>query len=202
LALGSFGRKIFMKSATFLSLLAQDVKVIISSVETEFVSLDQDTLNYKETQDRWSILECFAHLNLYHRFYNNEFRKVLSKANRSEQNDDVTSNWIGRKFVRMMDPENIKKSKTLKHMDPSRSRLQHSVLAEFLVHQTELLDILTSAETTDLNRLKIPVEFFRLLHMRFGDALKFVIVHEQRHLLQARAVVPKRSAQMPAALQI
>ncbi|MBA4055707.1 MAG: DinB family protein, partial [Marivirga sp.] len=37
-----------------------------------------------------------------------------------------------------------------------------------------------------LNKSHVPVEFMKLLKMNLGDALTFVIVHEQRHISQAK----------------
>jgi uncharacterized damage-inducible protein DinB len=92
----------------------------------------------------------------------------------------------------MMHPDNKKKIKTVKTMNPMlglQSKLNRTTIHEFLKHQHALLQILNSARQADLNQSTIPVEFFRLIKMRLGDALQFVIVHEQRHLIQARKVL-------------
>jgi hypothetical protein len=62
------------------------------------------------------------------------------------------------------------------------------VLAEFRQHQEQLLQLLARAAHADLNRKAVPVEFFKLLKMRTGEAFEFVLVHEQRHMQQALRV--------------
>ena len=43
-----------------------------------YQKMDLETLNWKETPDRWSILECLEHLNLYGDFYIPEIRKRMA----------------------------------------------------------------------------------------------------------------------------
>lgn len=192
-----------MKSSQLLSTLQDNVQSIITDVENEFVSLDESVLNYKPTTASWSILECFEHLNRYNRFYNAKFREAIDGSSRHA--DDVRSNWIGRKFIAMMHPDNKKKIKTVKNMNPTigqQSKLTRSTVEEFLKHQHELLRILDAAKRADLNRSNIPVEFFRMIKMRLGDALQFVIVHQQRHLIQARTVLSCASQLADPALKV
>jgi hypothetical protein len=105
----------------------------------------------------------------------------------------------------MMHPDNKKKIKTVKTMNPMiglQSKLGRSTIHEFLRHQRALLRILDSAKGADLNQSTIPVEFFKLIKMRLGDALQFVIVHEQRHLIQARNVLSHASKIQDPALKV
>ncbi len=192
-----------MKSSQLLSTLQDNVQSIITDVENEFVSLDESVLNHKPTADSWSILECFEHLNRYNRFYNEKFIQAIASS--SQTTDEVRSNWIGRKFIAMMHPDNKKKIKTVKNMNPTlgqQSKLTRSTVEEFLKHQHQLLRILDSAKRADLNRSNIPVEFFRMIKMRLGDALQFVIVHEQRHLIQARTILSGASQRVDPALKV
>lgn len=80
----------------------------------------------------------------------------------------------------MMRPGSRKKHTTLRHMNPGDSRLGREVLTEFLAHQAELLALLARAHHADLNREAVPVDFFKLLKLRLGEALEFVVVHRQR----------------------
>jgi hypothetical protein len=181
-----------MKSSQLLSSLEDNVQSIITDVENDFLGVDETVLNYKSSPDNWSILECFEHLNRYNRFYNEKLEQAIANSSQKKNEDEARSSWLGRKFIAMMHPDNKKKIKTVKTMNPMlglQSKLSRSTIHEFLKHQHALLRILNSASRADLNQSTIPVEFFRLIKMRLGDALQFVIVHEQRHLIQARNVL-------------
>jgi hypothetical protein len=177
-----------MKSRTLLSSLRENVEAIVVAVKNEFIFLDDTQLNFKGSPESWSILECFEHLNRYNRFYNHQAETAIANTKFNVPAEEAVSSWIGKKFIGMMHPNTIKKSKTLKHMDPTGSLLGRGVLDEFLIHQSKLLGLLEEAEQVNLNKIKIPVEFLRLVKMNLGDVFQFVVVHEQRHLLQARNI--------------
>jgi DinB superfamily len=170
--------------------LQTDVKSIVKQVLEEFTPLSEAQLNQKEHAAKWSILECFQHLNLYSRYYLHAIELAIQKEKTAKSQPFVAlkSTWIGKLSIQSMHPKNTKKQKTFKHMNPVNSKLDKSVLDEFLVHQQKLQNLVGAAGLIDLNSGKVPVEFFKLLKMNIGEALQFIVVHEQRHLLQAKTV--------------
>lgn len=152
-----------------------------------FVPLELSLLNYKPAPDSWSILECLEHLNRYSSYYNPALAKAIA-ANAGNADQTISYTWLGKKSLDMVRPDNGKKSKTVKHMNPNNSQLGRQTLEEFLDHQTELLQLLDKAKGANLNKKAIPVEFFKLLKLRIGETLEFVALHQERHLQQALKV--------------
>ncbi len=178
-----------MTTTAFLTALAQTVAALRTTVRTEFAALPPALLNQRPAPTSWSILECLEHLNRYSRYYNAALAKALAAPRPSaDPLAAVSYSWLGRKSVDLMRPTNAKKQTTLKHMNPLGSRLGPEVLAEFDQHQARLLALLAAAPAADLNRKAVPIEFFRLLKLRLGEALEFVVVHQQRHVQQAQRV--------------
>ncbi|MBF9219834.1 DinB family protein [Hymenobacter ruricola] len=178
-----------MTPSDFLAALHTAVADLRATAHTQFAALDPALLNQRPAPASWSILECLEHLNRYSRYYNPALAKALAKSGEATaSSSEVGYSWLGRKSVEMMRPANAKKSSTLKHMNPLGSRLGAEVLAEFDQHQARLLELLDRARTADLNRKTVPVEFFRLLKLRLGEALEFVVVHQQRHVQQVLRV--------------
>jgi hypothetical protein len=176
-----------MKTTAFLQQLQDSVQQLQDTVSAEFGSLDERVLNFKPSSESWSILECLEHLNRYSRFYNIHISNALrNSAAVAEQ--EIGFSWLGRKSYEMVRPENTGKHKTMKHMNPNHSQLGRPVMEEFLEHQAELLQLLAKAASVDLNKKAVPIEFFRLLKLRTGEALLFVVAHEQRHVQQALRV--------------
>lgn len=191
-----------MTSNDLLVKLRRDVLSIIDAGK-DFEHLAESDLNWKEHQAKWSILECLEHLNRYSLYYNAEFKKAIARAASTNNNQhQVKSTWMGRKFIAMMHPDNTTKHKTFARMDPTEGSLKKEVIVRFLRNQQELLDILELASKVDLNKASIPVEFLKILRMNLGDALQFVIVHEQRHLKQAVAVRSNVETLLTPALRI
>jgi len=79
--------------------------------------------------------------------------------------------------------------RSMKHMDTYEKPVSDNALEEFLAWQERLIVAISNLENTNLNKRKIPVEFFKLIKMKVGDALEFVIVHQQRHLNQIEKIV-------------
>ena len=174
-----------MDTNTFLAQLQAAVRNLQAVVETELAPLDDFSLNFKPSPDRWSVLECLEHLNRYSRYYNPAIGKAVQQVAKATKNTPIRYSWLGRKSIAMMEPGNSKQYKTVKHMNPAGSTLGRDVLTEFLAHQTQLLTLLTAAQAADLNKKAVPVEFFRLLKLGTGEALEFVVRHQERHVQQA-----------------
>lgn len=179
-----------MTSTEQLQSLLYDITSIEDTVKNDFSLLTESRLNWKENPWSWSILECLEHLNLYCNYYNHELRKSIDNSKKTGYPiEQPKSTWLGRKFIQMMHPDNIKKQKTLKRMNPANSALDKSVVKKFLQYQDELRHIVQDAKAINLNKSYVPVEFMKMLKMNLGDALTFVIVHQQRHIRQAKNVL-------------
>jgi hypothetical protein len=63
------------------------------------------------------------------------------------------------------------------------------VLESFLRKCDAIDDILRHVSTKDLQRIKIPFSFSRMIRLRLGDNLRYLVAHGERHLLQAQRVM-------------
>jgi len=174
-----------MDTNTFLEQLQAAVRHLQTQVDAVLTPLDDFTLNFKPSPERWSVLECLEHLNRYSRYYNPAIATALQQQPVQHQLQPVRYSWLGRKSIKLVQPDNGKQYKTVKHMNPVGGTLGREVLAEFLAHQTQLLTLLDTAQRADLNKKAVPVEFFRLLKLGSGEALEFVVRHQERHVQQA-----------------
>ena len=178
-----------MTNLTLINELSQDVDNIISIVDKEFKSLSVSELNRKENVDKWSVLECLEHLNNYHAYYNPAIKKAIAQAKSYKGETAYKHGWFGKMSIDMMSPTNTKKQKAIARMKPAKSELDQSTITRFLTYQRELLTFLAQAKIVNISQRKVPVEFMKLMKMKIGDALAFVVTHEQRHILQAQKVV-------------
>ena len=175
-----------METQNLIPRLQENVQRIIETVETELLPLGEHELNRKPAPEKWSVLECFEHLNRYNRFYNPELERAIEHKGKAAA---FRPGWLGNYFVQSVIPENEKPIKTMGYLNPTGSRLSVSVLEEFLGHQRHLLELLTKAKGANLNRRAVRVEVFRLLRIKTGDAFRFIVTHQQRHLQQALRAV-------------
>lgn len=178
-----------MDNHQFLKNSQQEVEQIIK-MATAFKNLPKTTLFQKPTAEKWNIAECLEHLNIYARYYIPTMEQRLEKAllkGKKMGNHLVKHNWIDNMSIKSIHPDNrkVKPIKTMKKFNPIHKTIEGDPLGEFLNHQNHLLKVIQKMEHVNLNKTKVPVEFFKLLRLTLAGTLEFVIRHEQRHLLQA-----------------
>ncbi|MCF7559005.1 DinB family protein [Sabulilitoribacter multivorans] len=151
----------------------------------DMLQKSMDELNWKINVNIWSALECIAHLNLYSNFYLPEIKYGI--------NQDITPTdtvfvpgLIGDFFVNSIRlNEKTKKMKTPKEMNPNGSVLSKETLNKFIRDQYDLISLLDDARNVNLNKTKTAISISKLIKLKLGDTFRFVIYHNERHILQA-----------------
>jgi hypothetical protein len=170
-----------MSTNTSIEGLQEMAEAGISKVENELLNEHDRILNWKAQPEQWSVLECIEHLNKYARYYNHEIEKALAKKRKPQK---FKAGWLGNYFVESV-TIGSKPVKTLSRLNPLNSQLDKGVLDEYLMHQRHLLQLLQKAKHNDLNARAVKVELMKWIRIKTGDALRFVITHQERHLAQA-----------------
>jgi len=158
----------------------------ISAAE-EFSKLSLEQLNFRAKEDSWSILECLEHLNLYGNFYIPEIEKAIKKSN-SKPAEIFKSGWAGNYFAESMKPkEKLNKMSTFKDKNPLGSKLDTKVIDKFLDQQKNMLYLLKKAKEVNLNKIRTSITL-PILTFKLGDTFRFVIYHNERHIVQAKCI--------------
>ena len=97
------------------------------------------------------------------------------------------STWLGRKFIGMMHPDNVRKHRTYKKMNPQSCMLSAAVPATFLQNQEELLGLIREASSVNLNKVSIPV-VYETLENEYWRCITICCEHEKRHVHQAQRI--------------
>lgn len=191
-----YSKKMRIKSRELIEQLIAETRKV-SEYAGQLKSFSSDQLNYRESNDSWSVLECLQHLNLYGRFYLPEITRRMDTAlsGRNSRWEDASSGYfksgiLGNYFAKSMLPKaKLNKMKTFKEMNPIHSKLDRSVIDEFLDQQTEMQDLLNRALNVDLIRTKVSISLSRWIKLRLGDTFRFVIYHNMRHMEQVKRVI-------------
>ncbi len=179
-----------MTQHELLEQLKHQVEAQLSLAEESLISSSEALLTQRPKAEKWNILECIQHLNQYAAYYIPLLEKSVLQAQK-RGNDTYSVGWLGGKFIKMMSPENTKPQKTLKHMNTLGKAVSIEVCHEFCTWQQRLLKVISQLENKNINQNKIPVEFLKLIKLKIGDALRFVVVHQQRHFLQIKSMLSK-----------
>lgn len=181
--------------------LIEDLKERTEKIEAlarVFMKMEENQLQFKSDATSWSALECIAHLNRYHAFYNPLLRDIFSKAAKVPGRPVYTTGLLGQFFVKMMEPKNnsIKKMKAMAKMNPNGSELDRTELDAFIAGQQEMLFLLEQAKNCNLNAFRLPTVMSPWITTNLGDTLRFIVTHNERHVLQAQNSVSRAVAAM------
>lgn len=166
-------------------------------VAREFLPLSEAQLNWKAHEKKWSIAECLQHLNIVSDYYQPLFAKKLSLAIEKGQApaEYFTPGWMGNysvKSVQLKEDNRLRnKMKSPKAYRPSsgNSLLNgQAELKKYLDHQKIFIDFIAQAHKVNLNKVAVPIAIFKMISFRLGDMLRFIIYHNERHLVQAQKV--------------
>jgi uncharacterized damage-inducible protein DinB len=173
-------------SNALLDSLSADVRDIILAAE-KLRKLPTDLLTQSPGPGRWSIAQVLAHLNFYSRFYLDAIEKKLH-LHQTKPAIAFHPGWLGNYFTNLMKPgagnSISKKMKSPKNAEPEQQPDAAKELQAFLMHQHHLLNLLQVAKSADLQAMRIPTTLTKLIRLRLGDTFRFLIAHEQRHLVQ------------------
>lgn len=176
------------KSEDLIHKLQNDVRQLILGAE-HFRGIDKIKLNYPPAEGSWSVIQALEHLNMYNRYYLPVIEKSLAIVPK-EWNAWFVPGFLGNYFTKMMAPTNVyevkNKMKAPKGFRPDATLDSEKVLNEFVEHQNKLLQLLETSRKRNLNEIKIPISLTQLVKLKLGDTFRFLIAHEQRHMMQAR----------------
>jgi hypothetical protein len=154
-----------------------------------FRNLPLKDLNHKSSPDAWSALECIEHLNLYGNFYLPEIEKQLLNSAPAEGPRIYKSGLVGDYFVTSIQAGNGKKMKSPREMDATNSTLSITTIDRFLKQLDKLKILLHESRKADLARVKTAISLTRLIKLRLGDTFRFLVYHNERHILQAQRAI-------------
>lgn len=154
-----------------------------------FDQLPIEKLNYRASQKEWSILECLAHLNIYGDYYIPEIETRMSQSSH-QSNNTFKTGLLGNYFVKLIQPkEQLNKMKTMDAFNPIGSKLDKTIIQKFRIQQIKMLSLLDKAKNLNLTKIKTGISISKFIKLRLGDTLRFVVLHNQRHIIQANNIL-------------
>jgi hypothetical protein len=191
-----------MTTKAYLQELTQTVERVVKTVQEITRTYPHEQLAQCPDANRWSVLDCLEHLNLYNDFYLPVLEQTIAKgeAQGLKPRAQYRSGWLGAYLVKSMKPQGTKipnKMNTFKDKNPVLLQVPENVVERFFAQHRQLLQMLKRAGGTDIQKLRMPTTLGAFPKIRLGDGLAFVIGHEERHLLQMQNILSKvKSAKM------
>lgn len=180
------------KSDELIDSLQADVKQLIAAAE-QMKGMDKIKLAYPLAEGKWTAVQALEHLNMYNRYYLPAIERAMSLNPDSGKAAWFNSGRLGDYFTNMMKPKNVyqvsNKMKAPKGYVPPAALNSETVINEFLEQQHKLMQLLEMARERNLNDIRIPITISKMIKLRLGDTFRFLVAHEQRHMVQARNAI-------------
>jgi hypothetical protein len=178
-----------IRSSELLGELKDITLGIIHTYDNVLLPAGEEKLNKQPNEKSWSAAQCIEHLNRYSKYYIPQFEKCLKNKDTDDEIDEwYKPGWLGNLLAKSMKPRGEKipnKMQTFKNMNPIYRSVDPDVFHSFKEYQEKTLEILEKAEDIDLAGCRVPTTLSKLIKMKFGDALRLLIWHNQRHMIQA-----------------
>jgi uncharacterized damage-inducible protein DinB len=184
-----------MTSTELLSEIKRITEENIELVKKKFSHLSVEQKTWKPNEYSWNIQEVFSHLNEYARYYHDAFLTRISSTRFTEPRENFTSSPLGKsawKSMKLGNAKNVKrKFKTPRLFNPTitKNLVTGNDIEQFREYQTQLFHIIDAAKNVNLRKVKIPISISKIIKLRLGDALLFVVYHNERHMQQALNIV-------------
>ncbi len=187
---------LLMIQSEYLSDLRHKAREIRNDSQRSFYFLETEDLTRRPAPGKWSILEVFAHINIFQSYYIKTIKKAL-EATPDNPKDETELTWLGRQFIRYTAPDDgviRMKVKTFRKTDPISRAKKGIVLDEKVVFRDFINDIeeleeqIIQAYDKDLTAVKVPT-FLPFIKINIADALGFCLAHTERHVLQAQNIL-------------
>lgn len=179
------------KSEDLINSLQNDVRQLMAAAES-MKSMDKIKIGYPMNNGRWTAIQALEHLNIFSRFYLPAIEQAINES-KTTRSAWFNSGTLGNYFTNSMKPADVyqvkNKMKTMKSYNPPAALNADQVIAEFLQQQEKMLQLLDAARDRDMNSIRIPITISKFIKFKLGDTFRFLVAHEQRHMVQARNAI-------------
>jgi hypothetical protein len=161
-------------------------------------NLTSQQLNWTPSAGAWSVGQCLEHLCITNHVYLEPISSALV-GGRLGSVDEITPGWFGRWFIRnYIEPSSTgRRSPAPKKIKPP-SNADPSILRRFLTSNDRARELVRSAASHDVNRIRFRNPFVGVVRFTVGTGFEILSKHQRRHLLQAERV--KASPKFPQAI--
>jgi hypothetical protein len=178
-----------------LNALMRDWKKRIDEVTAAIAELHESSTEeqraWKPRADVWSFDEVLEHVMAV----NDSFVPVIRNLEAGTYRPIFVTRFrryarfVGSLILKSLEPENTSKTKTVRGWEPCSREPRSDLMQLFAIHQSKLKDLITISEPHLQRDIVISSPENRYITYTLRSAFDIIVLHEQRHLLQARRVL-------------
>jgi hypothetical protein len=175
----------------YIENLIKKLGAVSCSAESVFSSLTASQLNWKPSDNQWSIGQCLDHIIVSNETYYPQLEKIISGKwkNSLWQNMPYLHKMWGKILIKTVSPDTNKKVNTSRVFYPASSGIPRTIIKEFISHNKSLVEFMVRSSQANHDKIVItsPVSGFITYSLR--DTFTILTLHEERHLQQAKRVM-------------
>jgi hypothetical protein len=168
----------------------EEIRYIRQDVAAIVAHLSREQFNWQPSGGRWSIGQCFVHLNLTAASFVPAIEAATADARARGLKSDGPFVYplLERLFVASNEPPPKRRFRAFKRYRPAASHERDEVMRGFLQWQDALAERIRAADGLDLRRARRRSPILPLLTWSLGTMFALTLAHERRHIWQARQV--------------
>jgi hypothetical protein len=178
-----------------IAMLVTEIDANLSHAESITHGLTREQFQWRPEPGRWSIGECFAHLNITNGYALGAIEAGVAKGRARGKTGEgpFQYGFIARKFIASQEPPVKKKYSAPKVFLPPADIDPEVTLAEYRRKSGELKRLTREADGLHLARVKVmmpalPAALRAIVRMPLGGQLILTTTHDRRHLWQAEQI--------------
>jgi DinB superfamily len=186
---------IYMPLDPDIAMLVVEIDANLSHAESITHGLTQQQFAWRPGTGRWSIGECFGHLNATNKVSLPAIEEgiVQGRASGKTGQGPFQYGFVSRKFIASQEPPVKKKYKAPAVFLPPAEVDLDATMAEYRRNSAELKRLTREADGLHLARVKIkmpalPAALRAVVRIPLGGQLLLTTTHDRRHLWQADQV--------------
>lgn len=173
----------------------RDIREIRQEAERLTAGLSEEQARWQPAPDRWSVSDCFAHLNLAEDKTMPALTRAIEEAQEARDPDAVLPEsfrhgFLGNLFVRMLEPPPRFRVRAPAGYAPvAGERSFGEIRTRFDELRQQRIRTVEACRGLHLGRVRMASPSIRLVRLSLGQWFDFLAVHDRRHLWQARQVI-------------
>jgi hypothetical protein len=179
-----------------LDKLIRNAETIVDEARSSFGGLSATQLNWKPSDERWSIAQCFDHLISSNKGHLPIIEGVRTGTRKTTfwERLPVLPGLAGKLLIKSLDPASTRKIKAPKRFEPAQSDISANVIDDFAAQQEKIIEGMKATGHLDLEKIVVtsPAVSAGFVTYSLLDAYRIIVVHEQRHFQQAKRVTDER----------
>ncbi len=176
---------------TALSELIVGVESNSAEARAKFGALNKEQLNWKPSAESWSVGQCLDHLIKGDAELVARIGPIIKGEHKTTfvERLPFLPKFFGGFLLKAVAPENPKKMKNPKVIDPEQSDIEADVVERYLDIQKKASAVMQSSDRVDLEKTIMTSPIASFITYSVMDGFRVIVTHDKRHLLQAERVM-------------